>query len=301
MKSITIKDAGLILIIGLIACKGDTKSEARKEVGYPEAQVDSIKKKAQTFFDLFQNKNFLRQLKQGENYTVEIIPKIESHCLEPNFKKIYEYNGELGPSRNFVTRHSPMVGAISATNQQDDSGKFCSGTLISKNLFLTASHCVDMNTIGQYVAFNYQLSASGKLGPQFFYKITKIAEIGYKDSLDYAILELEGNPGKKFGYARIANMFPKVKDSITIIQHPSGRPKEIEAGLVSSLTDKSLLYDDIDTEPGSSGSGIINREGKLAGVHTNGGCSPYSMGGANHGVNIKTIAGVSKVLKKIIN
>lgn len=80
-----------------------------------------------------------------------------------------------------------------------------------------------------------------------------------------------------------------------MIQHPSGRPKRIEAGPMLSNVGGQMAYDSIDTEGGSSGSPILGAGlGQVVGVHTNGGCTAIS--GFNFGVAIGAIRAASSVL-----
>src|SRR5262245_30496275 len=57
---------------------------------------------------------------------------------------VNSYNGALGPSIAFVNANK---GSKAAMERTPTSGKFCSGSLISANLFLTAGHCVDSGTV----------------------------------------------------------------------------------------------------------------------------------------------------------
>lgn len=243
----------------------------------------------------YENQDFIRLLEEGDDYEVNRdIATMESLCGDADFKNIYEYNGELGPSRDFVLKHSPSVGAICKSNTPGGA-KYCSGTLISNDLFLTANHCIDKRSVGNYVAFNYQYKSKGNLDTQAFYKIIEIVEQGRKNKIDYAIVRLEGNPGERFGFAKTSLEEQSESEELTIIQHPRGRPKEIEAGDYKNISNKWILYTNLDTEPGSSGSGIIDSKGNLVGVHTNGGCKRNNTG-ANHGMNMITIAKYSSII-----
>lgn len=74
---------------------------------------------------------------------------------------------------------------------------------------------------------------------------------------------------------------------LTMIQHPSGRPKRIEAGPMRQNVSGQISYDSLDTEGGSSGSPIISDAGEVVGVHTNGGCTAFNE--FNFGLAIGTI------------
>ena len=84
---------------------------------------------------------------------------------------------------------------------------------------------------------------------------------------------------------------------LTIIQHPSGRPKMVDVGHKLGEAQKYMQYGDLDTEPGSSGSGVLDQEGLIVGIHTNGGCSVSS--GANSGVLMTEIAKASPVIQSL--
>lgn len=204
---------------------------------------------------------------------------------------VNSYNGSLGPSITFVQNNKGSKGAMETT---PTSGKFCSGSLISNNLFLTAGHCVDSGTVGEFVSFNFERAAnSTALLTQTHVRITAVVEDS-RSGVDYAILRLEGTPGATFGFSAVAAADAPVGSAITIIGHPGGQPKQIEAGTVASRSGNNLRYGNVDTLGGSSGSGILNSSAQIVGVHTLGGCT--ATGGTNAGTRIALIRSVSSVL-----
>jgi len=207
---------------------------------------------------------------------------------------VNDYNGTLGPSITFVQNNKNSKGAMESTASATSSGKFCSGSLISSNLFLTAGHCVDSTTVGQFVAFNFERAAgSTAILTQTHVQITAIVEDAL-GGVDYAIVRLNGTPGNTFGITPVAAGDATIGSAITIIGHPGGQPKQIEAGTVASFSGNFVQYGNVDTLGGSSGSGILNSSGQIIGVHTNGGCT--STGGTNSGMRISRIRAVSSVL-----
>jgi S1-C subfamily serine protease len=206
---------------------------------------------------------------------------------------VNDYNGTLGPTTTFVAANKASKGAL-ATGSAANSSKYCSGTLISANTFLTAGHCVDSSSVGEYAVFNYERArGSTTLLTQSPFRIDAVLE----DSLggvDYAILRLAGTPGITFGIAAVATADPAAGAAATIIGHPQGLPKKIEAGTISALSGNQLRYGNIDTLGGNSGSGVIDSQGRVIGVHTNGGCT--SSGGYNFGMRISRIRAVSSIL-----
>lgn len=241
------------------------------------------------------NPEFTRKRKEGKAYRVKT-RHASSTCGPDDLQHVNSYDGKLGQPVEFVNAKKPAVGAM-ATGNTDKSSKFCSGTLIGENLFLTASHCVDGATNGNtYVAFNYERAKGATtLLPQKHFKVLEIVEDG--GNLDYAILKLDGTPGKEFGFSKIKSPTPEKGHTLTIIQHPSGEAKQVEIGTRGSIAGNYMGYGDLDTEPGSSGSGVLDADGNVVGVHTNGGCS--SSGGENKGVMMSQIAKVSKIVQKL--
>ena len=204
---------------------------------------------------------------------------------------VNSYNGTLGPSIAFVQANKGSKGAMETTVT---SGKFCSGSLISVNTFLTAGHCVDSGTVGEFVSFNFERAAnSTALLTQTHVRITAVLE-DERGGVDYAIVQLAGTPGATFGVAPVAAGDPAVGAALTIIGHPQGQPKQIEAGTLSSISGNFLRYGNIDTLGGNSGSGILNSSGQIVGVHTLGGCT--STGGFNSGPRISRIRAASNIL-----
>jgi V8-like Glu-specific endopeptidase len=243
------------------------------------------------------NPDFVRKLKNKKSYVFKAGVKTNSICGKNDLQHVNDYDGTLGQPVSFVKKHQSAVGALE-NSPSDSASKFCSGTLIDKNLFLTASHCVDSGVIGKAVAFNYEKSkGSTSLEKQDHYKVIDVLEDGDSSVLDYAIIKLEGNPGEKYGITPIKVEMPEDGHLLTIIQHPKGQPKQVESGPKVGVSGVYMSYADLDTEPGSSGSGVLNKDGFLVGVHTNGGCS--SSGGANKGVLMTEIAKKSKIVQQL--
>ena len=255
---------------------------------------------------------------------------LESQCgTTDDSQPVEQYDGTLGVTTAFVDSYQPAVGQLQwqanlgaiYTNPGNVSGvRWCSGTLIGRNLFLTAGHCLDPvndsagfrvprdNTTGNLIQpaeiatrmrvnFNFQVDASGNPRAEQSFNVQALVEhrLG---TLDFAVLQLNGDPQAVFGRNVVACADASVGDTLAIIGHPAGVRKRIEAGSLTAFVGSSLTYDDIDTLGGNSGSGVLlSPEGEILGVHTNGGCT--SGGGANSGVRTGSLLGASPTLVDI--
>jgi V8-like Glu-specific endopeptidase len=244
------------------------------------------------------NADFARKLANPANYVVDrnlVLASTESICGTNNMQQVADYDGSRGQPVEFVARHERQVAAL-AYGTPDSSKKYCTGTLISENLFLTAAHCIDATTLNDFAVFNYQkVRGAPGLEEQEHVKIIEVVEQGLA-GLDYAIIKLEGTPGEKYGFTAINSANVDLGHLLTIIQHPSGNPKTVDVGTRKGTRGTNYMtYGDLDTEPGSSGSGVLDQNGQLVGVHTNGGC--YPSGGDNAGVFMTKIIAASPVIR----
>ncbi|WP_250435491.1 serine protease [Caballeronia sp. ATUFL_F2_KS9A] len=246
------------------------------------------------------------------------------------------YDGTRGPSAKFVSDHEKAVVLIKWIDDvkgrigpDGDPGnvagvRWCSGTLIAPSKVLTARHCTDIDS-GSWrtprvngtalppeklatlmeIEFNYQLDrATGELRTPVSYPVVALIERGNEQNkLDYAILEVGPGangklPGSTFPIAKTVTSETALKaaDRLTVIQHPLGKPKRIDAGIGIERNPSEITYSDIDTLGGSSGAGVLDQNGQLVAVHIEGGCN--ANGGANVGVTMSAIAKSSPFFRK---
>lgn len=242
------------------------------------------------------------------------------------------YDGSLGVTQDFVRRYEPPVGQLQWLDDLqarfagpgDSPGtvagaRWGSGGLFTEDLFLTAGHCFDRHGGGwqrprrkgttiepeeiatlMRVNFNYQVDGtSSVVRPGVPFPVVELVEYRVA-GLDFAIARLgrdeEGRlPGEVFGTLRVAPQdLTEEGAMLCLIQHPSGRPKQVEAGPLFENQGGRISYDSLDTEGGSSGSSILGPSGEIVGVHTNGGCSAFS--GANYGLAVGSLREVSSIV-----
>lgn len=160
----------------------------------------------------------------------------------------------------------------------------CSGVLVDDALVLTAGHCaVKIATCAEQIwVFDYALSAAHTLGPiraEDVYRCKSIPfSVNRLDSqgrrYDFAFVELDRPTSLPQRPVRFTTRDVARGDSLTVVGYPSGLPVKIDRG-ASALDPRESTRDyftlDSDTFDRSSGSGVFDVSGQLAGVLVRGG------------------------------
>ena len=158
------------------------------------------------------------------------------------------------------------------------SGAFCSGTLIGKNLILTAGHCITSaeECAGVKFVFGYDVNKKGKYPTEVAeQEVVGCKSIVYRqqvnDGADFGIIETDraitNHEPAKLAMGRtsstIANGTPLV-----MIGHPAGLPTKVEdGGKVRDNSKNGFFTANTDSYGGNSGSGIFNQQtGEVEGV-----------------------------------
>lgn len=214
------------------------------------------------------------------------------------------YDGSLGVSIDFVRAHQGAVGAMKwdeefpdhIDNKHLEGSRWCSGTLLPNNLFLTAGHCFigdgrlpnNEGSIGVEdfihllnIEFNYQVSANGGQHQSDLYPVTGLVDDAYWNDADgdFVVLRLGANnkgelPTHKYPVARISDTYSHHDNSVLVnISHPSTNPKKVGTGVLqydeNSLNNNLL---GLHMFGGSSGSGVLDKDGYLISLINYKGC-----------------------------
>jgi hypothetical protein len=162
----------------------------------------------------------------------------------------------------------------------------CTGTLIAAAagpVVLTAGHCVVLGERA-LLAFNVEADPDGDL------LVTDGTVIEQASEPDYALVQLDHLPA-----AAPIPLTSRPSDRLAIVQHPRGGPKVVAEGDFLLDCSGQISYGDLDTLVGSSGAGVLTRDGYLYGVHTDGDCDSHG-GGDNFGWSAAAIVEASPYL-----
>ncbi len=163
----------------------------------------------------------------------------------------------------------------------------CTGTLIEASagpVVMTAGHCVGLGDRALLV-FNFEDNPDGER------LVTEGSVIEQSFEPDYALIALDVLPS-----VTPVLLTTQASERLAIIQHPRGRPKVIAEGTFLDSCNQLVYYADLDTLVGSSGAGVLNRQGHLVGIHTDGDCDEKGRG-ANSGWTAQVIVEASPYLQ----
>lgn len=170
-----------------------------------------------------------------------------------------------------------VMGVCSTERFADQpSGGFCSGSLIGKNLILTAGHCIKSMSDCQKTqfAFNYNVAAKGKY-PRDMKRddVVGCKEIVYRvqenEGADFAIIRTDRDV-TNHAPLKLSSRTAKIANGteLVMIGHPAGLPTKVEdGGKVRDNSKNGFFIANTDSYGGNSGSSVFNRKtGEIEGV-----------------------------------
>jgi V8-like Glu-specific endopeptidase len=148
------------------------------------------------------------------------------------------------------------------------------GFLIASDLILTNHHVMPSAELlpGALFRFNYQENFNGEAQQPREYRAKVNGLYHANQALDYAVIQLEGEPGKEWGWLSLLPRNISKDERVNIIQHPDGQPKQIslQNNFVEYVGGDVVQYV-TSTMGGSSGSPVLNDGWEVVALHHAGG------------------------------
>jgi endonuclease G, mitochondrial len=154
------------------------------------------------------------------------------------------------------------------------------GFLVAPGVLMTNNHVLPNAATVKHsqLELNYQLDLYDRMAAVEYYSLEPSRLFFTDAKLDFTIVAVAngshtGRPITDFGFLPLIEETGKVVkgEYLTVIQHPSGMPKQIAARenvLVTILDD--FLHYHTDTAPGSSGSPVFNDQWEVVALHHSG-------------------------------
>lgn len=241
------------------------------------------------------------------------IPKYRRSLIESEKSDPKGFERVIGESEllsvNFLTRGIKASKAVCRIRVPDRQGEwFGSGFLVGPKLLLTNHHVIASKKEASQceVEFDYEHDVDGVLKIPVGYNL-RPDEVFFTDSrLDITFVSISevsntGVPIDRYGYLQLLPISGKgiPGEWVTIVQHPNGLPKQmtIRANQIVKLAEgysKDFIHYTTDTDPGSSGSPVLNDQWQVVAIHHRAIADPDSPEDsiefiANEGIRISAI------------
>jgi len=211
---------------------------------------------------------------------------IEGERADPKgFERIIGTSDLL--SINFLDRGRRAANAVCRIKLPVDGGlSFGTGMLVGPRLLLTNNHVLATaaEAAQAEAEFAYEADLDGVILPPVSYNLDPHSLFFTSTDLDITLVAVaplseHGVPVERFGWLTLLPVSGKSVDGewVTIIQHPDGLPKQIaiHASQIVRLTQDQVpgtnldrfIHYSTDTEPGSSGSPVLNDQWQVIAVH----------------------------------
>lgn len=215
------------------------------------------------------------------------------------FEPISEFNAD-----DMFREWSRPVGRLSMLlrNSAGEEGvATCTATLIAEDRILTNYHCIPgfdpgVEVVRALIHFAYLRQDQAD---ENAYSV-RIPPLEADPDLDYAVLEVEGSPGRVFGHVEIEPAQVAPNTSLYIFHHPAGLPLRLTRFRCKAYSGNAYAGSEFrhrcDTLGGSSGSLIFDIDHRVVAVHHSGGLNASSQSSFNSGTAIGSILQRSRVL-----
>ncbi len=173
--------------------------------------------------------------------------------LSDQDKQLFHNFVEQGEQKLKALTYRQAIGRIESSPDTKPEHGIGTGILIAPNLLLTCNHIFTKNQIKQaWVRFNYTESSHNLPDDLFELDLNSIKQ---SSQLDYALIEIKGQPNQK--PIQPVNITLNAGQKIRIIHHPAGETVKVsELGEIVKVGKDYIDYN-LNTYEGSSGAPIF--------------------------------------------
>ncbi len=274
----------------LLALDDEAEAGIRQDVILMSAQLKDLEKNVQRGMVTTMDNDYLKvknRIRYGLTEMMKEIPrKIELYAKVRNLNT-YQFNISdkivglekiIGSKDNLLTiswLEKALAASKAVCRVVREDGESGTGFLAQDGYLFTNNHVLETpeDAKGATIEFNYEVGQTGTVKPLSQYKLDaadfKTSPVPQFDFTKVKIIENGNKPLKDWGFLEFdPSATLAVGDAVTIIQHPSGGDKRIALRANEVIEQKAqFLYYTTDTEPGSSGSPVFNRDWKVVALH----------------------------------
>lgn len=231
------------------------------------------------------------------------------------FSEAIDDKSICGPVDERISSDDPKVARV----RQAVNRAGCTLTMIGRSCAVSAGHCE--NSFEQ-AEFHVPLSVAGRSAPPAQENIYLVDQSsiesdirrpnrGAVEGTDWAVMRLLPNrltglyAGDVQGHYAVTFRHPRLGDELRITGHGNSPDPELtytqqtHLGVITEMTRESVIYHNVDTTPGNSGSAIIlEQTQEVIGIHTHGGCRVE--GGANSGTLLATNRDFARAIEQCL-
>ncbi len=187
---------------------------------------------------------------------------------------------------------------------ETEDGESGTGFLLNGGFLITNNHVINSAKVADStrIVFNYMTDKDNNVMDHTYYELDSSVFLSSPENeLDFTIVKVNDNkstPLSEWGSVELESFYnPKIGQRVTIIQHPNGYYKKMALPDAIISTWKNYLFYKTDTQEGSSGAPVFNKNWKVVALHhagkiENGGFQINDEGqfqSSNRGILIKKI------------
>ncbi len=247
------------------------------EIELPETAEARVKR----FKDLYESQT---EVREGRLAEVETVGVLKAAGVETAVNRVAHLTVAEGRRLEAISGGSDLAGVNFLDYGRAAADCVCrilvegaahgSGFMIAPGVLMTNQHVIKKPEMVADVTlefgFEFGFDDIKPKRRKFTLDITQPFAISDEDDLDFAIFHVQGERLESLGWLPLEPRTDKILEGepVVIVQHPNGREKELclfNSELVQRID--SFLHYTTDTEPGSSGSPVFNRQWQVVALH----------------------------------